>query len=124
SGDSTTILPPYGLPRPIVRRIKEAAQRLAKRLNVNGLMNVQLAIKDDPDAGRQIYILEVNPRASRTVPYVSKANGVPWARLAARVMMGATLKDLDVREVDNPGHFSVKEPVFPFAKFPGVDVVL
>jgi carbamoyl-phosphate synthase large subunit len=119
SGDSTCTVPPYSLPPAIVRRIREQAMALAQRLRVRGLMNVQMAVKDDV-----IYVLEVNPRASRTMPFVSKAKGVPYARLAARVMMGASLDELGVREAPDSGFFAVKESVFPFAKFPGVDVIL
>jgi carbamoyl-phosphate synthase large subunit len=96
---------------------------LAASLKVNGLMNVQLAVKDD-----DVYILEVNPRASRTAPFVSKATHIPWPAIAAKVMMGKTLTELGAAEVDDKldsaGPFAVKESVFPFAKFPGVDVVL
>jgi carbamoyl-phosphate synthase large subunit len=92
---------------------------LAKKLRVRGLMNVQMAVKDDV-----IYVLEVNPRASRTTPFISKAKGVAYARLAARVMMGASLDELNVHETPDAGFFAVKESVFPFAKFPGVDVIL
>src|SRR4030095_12765711 len=86
---------------------------------VRGLMNVQYAIRDD-----EIYVIEVNPRASRTVPFVSKATGIPCAKIAAKVMAGKSLKELGVTEQPDPAHTSVKEVVFPFAKFPGVDVVL
>jgi carbamoyl-phosphate synthase large subunit len=119
SGDSTCTIPPYSLPPSILKGIKDHACRLAERLGVRGLMNVQMAVKDET-----VYILEVNPRASRTVPFVSKAKGRPWARIAARVMMGATLADLGVEEVPDAGFFSVKESVFPFERFPGVDVIL
>jgi carbamoyl-phosphate synthase large subunit len=119
SGDSTCTIPHYSLPSVIVRRIKDQALAMAKRLRVRGLMNVQMAVKDD-----QVYVIEVNPRASRTVPFVSKAKGVPYARLAARVMMGATLDDLGVQETQDQSFFAVKESVFPFSKFPGVDVIL
>ncbi|HAW95069.1 MAG TPA: carbamoyl phosphate synthase large subunit [Phycisphaerales bacterium] len=119
SGDSTCIVPPYSLSRPTIDRIRDQARRLARRLSVCGLMNVQMAVKDD-----EIYIIEVNPRASRTAPFVSKATGVPWARHAARVMMGGTLLDMNVHEVTSPGFCSVKRSVFPFAKFHGVDVIL
>jgi carbamoyl-phosphate synthase large subunit len=119
SGDSTCTIPPYSLPPSILKGIKDHARRLAERLEVRGLMNVQMAIKDET-----VYILEVNPRASRTVPFLSKAKGRPWARIAARVMMGATLADLGVEEVPDAGFFSVKESVFPFERFPGVDVIL
>ena len=119
SGDSTCTIPHYSLPPAIVRRIREQALAMAKRLRVRGLMNVQMAVKDD-----QVFVLEVNPRASRTVPFVSKARGVPYARLAARVMMGASLDELGVQEASETGFYAVKESVFPFAKFPGVDVIL
>ena len=119
SGDSGCTIPPYSLSDEIVEEIKNQARRLAKRLRVRGLMNLQLAVKD----GR-IYILEVNPRASRTAPFVSKAKGVPWPQLAAKVMMGASLDSLEVDEVPDAGFYAVKEPVFPFSKFPGVDVIL
>ena len=92
---------------------------MAKALSVRGLMNVQWAIKGD-----QIYVIEVNPRASRTVPFVGKATGISWARLAAKVMMGKQLKELGVTQEVTPAHTSVKESVFPFGKFPGVDVIL
>ena len=119
SGDSTCTVPPYSLPPSLVNRIRAQARTLAERLRVRGLMNVQMAVKDDV-----IYILEVNPRASRTAPFVSKAKGVSWANAAAKVMMGASLESLGVAEVHDTGFYAVKESVFPFAKFPGVDVVL
>ncbi|MCA9284284.1 MAG: carbamoyl-phosphate synthase large subunit [Phycisphaerales bacterium] len=119
SGDSTAIVPPYSLSPEIVDRARDAARRLAESLRVRGLMNVQMAVKND-----RLYVLEVNPRASRTAPFVSKAKGVPWARIAAKVMMGASLEELDVHEAPDTGFYAVKESVFPFAKFPGVDVVL
>ncbi len=119
SGDSTCTIPPYSLPPSLVTRIREQARALAQRLSVRGLMNVQMAVKDET-----VYILEVNPRASRTAPFVSKAMGVPWANIAAKVMMGASLESLDVKEQADTGFYAVKESVFPFAKFPGVDVVL
>jgi carbamoyl-phosphate synthase large subunit len=119
SGDSSCVIPPFSLPKSIVDRIKHQARALAQRLNVRGLMNVQMAVKDE-----QVYILEVNPRASRTVPFVAKAKGVPWATIAAKVMMGATLEQLDAREVPDTGFSAVKQPAFPFDRFPGVDVVL
>jgi carbamoyl-phosphate synthase large subunit len=119
SGDSTCTVPPYSLPRSVVERVRSHARALAERLRVRGLMNVQMACKDE-----RLYILEVNPRASRTAPFVSKAKGTPWARIAARVMMGASLEELGVQEAHDTGFYAVKESVFPFAKFPGVDVVL
>ena len=119
SGDSTCTIPPYSLSRPIIERVREQARSLARALRVRGLMNVQMACKDDI-----LYLLEVNPRASRTSPFVGKAKGVAWPRIAAKVMMGASLEGLGIREVPDTGFFSVKESVFPFAKFPGVDVIL
>ncbi len=119
SGDSACIIPPVGLPPSIVNRIKDCARRLARRLRVRGLMNVQMAIKDET-----VYILEVNPRASRTVPFVSKAKGVAWARIGARVMIGDGLAEMGVEEVPDAGFYAVKEVVLPFARFPGVDVIL
>jgi carbamoyl-phosphate synthase large subunit len=119
SGDSTCTVPPYSLHPRLVSEMKSQARRMAERLKVRGLMNVQMAVKNDT-----IYIIEVNPRASRTVPFVSKAKGVSWAHLAAKVMMGQSLEDLGVQEVPDAGFYAVKESVFPFAKFPGVDVVL
>jgi len=119
SGDSACALPPYSLPKQIVDELKRQTRALARALRVCGLMNVQYAIKNG-----EIYVIEVNPRASRTVPFVSKATGVPWARIAAKVMAGKTLKELGVTEPADPSHVSVKEVVFPFSKFPGVDVIL
>jgi carbamoyl-phosphate synthase large subunit len=118
SGDSACALPPYSLRRRVVERIKEQTRALAKELGVVGLMNVQFAVKDD-----EIFLLEVNPRASRTVPFVSKVTGQPLAKIAARVMVGRTLEELGVREIDPP-HVAVKEAVFPFVKFPGTDTLL
>ncbi|MCC6581753.1 MAG: carbamoyl-phosphate synthase large subunit, partial [Phycisphaeraceae bacterium] len=127
SGDSACAIPPYSLPGPVVRRLKELSRDLAQALQVRGLMNVQWAITR-PNPSRhsdyEIYILEVNPRASRTVPFVSKATGMSWARIAAKVMAGKQLSELGVVEEVIPAHTSVKESVFPFNKFPGVDVVL
>ncbi|MBN2211568.1 MAG: carbamoyl-phosphate synthase large subunit [Sedimentisphaerales bacterium] len=119
SGDSACALPPYSLPASVIKDIREQTVKLARGLNVRGLMNVQYAVKDG-----QVYVLEVNPRASRTVPFVSKATGVPWAKLAAKVMAGKTLAELGVHEAPVPTYVSVKESVFPFAKFPGVDIIL
>ena len=119
SGDSACSLPPYTLDKTIVRDIERQMRLLALELGVIGLMNAQFAVK-----GRTIYVLEVNPRGSRTVPFVSKAIGVPLAKLAMKVMMGKTLKELNFVEAPLPAHFSVKEAVFPFNKFPGVDVLL
>ncbi|HMB48736.1 MAG TPA: carbamoyl-phosphate synthase large subunit, partial [Afifellaceae bacterium] len=118
SGDSACSLPPHSLSDDVVARMKTQTEALAKALNVGGLMNVQYAVKDD-----EIYLLEVNPRASRTVPFVAKAVGIPIAKIAARIMAGETLESfkLENRSFD---HVAVKEAVFPFARFPGVDTVL
>jgi carbamoyl-phosphate synthase large subunit len=119
SGDSACALPPYSLSKEIVEQLKAQTRSLAKALRVRGLMNVQYAIKDN-----EIYLIEVNPRASRTVPFVSKATGQPWAKIAAKVMAGKSIAELGAKELPNPKHTSVKEVVFPFSKFPGVDVIL
>jgi carbamoyl-phosphate synthase large subunit len=112
-------LPPYSFSKELTAKLKEHTHKLAKALRVRGLMNVQYAIKDG-----EIYLIEVNPRASRTIPFVGKATGIPWASLAAKVMAGKTLDELGVQEQPDPKHVSVKEVVFPFSKFPGVDVIL
>ena len=119
SGDSACSLPPYTLDSAIVGEIERQMRLLALELGVVGLMNAQFAVKGDT-----VYVLEVNPRGSRTVPFVSKAIGVPLAKLAMKVMMGKSLKELGFTQVQQPRHFSVKEAVFPFNKFPGVDVLL
>jgi carbamoyl-phosphate synthase large subunit len=119
SGDSACALPPYSLSKEIVAELKRQTRELAKALRVRGLMNVQYGIQNG-----EIYLIEVNPRASRTVPFVSKATGVPWAKIAAKVMAGKSLAELGARELPDPDHVSVKEVVFPFGKFPGVDVIL
>ena len=119
SGDSACILPPYDLEADVIERLKEQTRALARELNVVGLMNIQYAIRDN-----DIYILEVNPRASRTVPFVSKATGLPLAKIAARVMGGKTLKELGVTSDPEPTCVSAKEVVLPFIKFPGVDILL
>jgi carbamoyl-phosphate synthase large subunit len=119
SGDSACILPPISIPAPILERIEKQTKMLAKELGVVGLMNIQYAIKDNT-----LYVLEVNPRASRTVPFVSKAIGVPLAKLATRVMLGKTLGELGFTQTTIPKHLSVKEAVFPFNRFPGVDIIL
>ncbi|MFZ5791614.1 MAG: carbamoyl-phosphate synthase large subunit [Pseudomonadota bacterium] len=118
SGDSACSLPPYNLPAAIVAEIERQTVALAKALDVVGLMNAQLAIKDG-----QIYVLEVNPRASRTVPFVAKATGQPIAKIAARIMAGEKLSAFRPAPL-GAGHIAVKEAVFPFARFPGVDVIL
>jgi len=119
SGDAACVIPTYSLSERLRTRMKEITHGLAKRLEVRGLMNVQFAIRNE-----EIYLLEVNPRASRTVPFVSKATGLPLAKIAALVQTGLTLKQLGVTERPEPHHFCVKESVFPFNKFPGVDTVL
>ncbi|MBA4189537.1 MAG: carbamoyl phosphate synthase large subunit [Planctomycetaceae bacterium] len=125
SGDSACVIPPHSLPQSVVDEIKVQARKLAFALHVKGLMNLQFAVPaPNPDGTQDIYILEANPRASRTVPFVSKATGVPLARLAALVMVGKTLDELNVKDEVVPKHFSIKESVFPFNKFPGVDIIL
>jgi len=119
SGDSACSLPPYTLSNSVQNRMREQIKRMALELKVVGLMNTQFAIKDD-----EIYILEVNPRASRTVPFVSKATGVQLAKVAARCMAGVSLKEQGVTEEVIPHNYFVKEAVFPFIKFPGVDTLL
>ena len=119
SGDSSCSLPPYNLGRYHLDEIRRITKMLALELKVKGLMNLQLALKDG-----EVYVLEVNPRASRTIPFVSKAIGVPLAKIGARVMAGKTLEELGYTNEIIPDHVSVKEAVFPFIKFPGVDVVL
>jgi carbamoyl-phosphate synthase large subunit len=119
SGDSACSLPPYSISQEIVAEIRRQTVLMALELNVIGLMNVQYAVK-----GSDVYILEVNPRASRTSPFVSKATGRPLAKIAARVMAGKTLKELGIISDIIPKHISVKEAVFPFVKFPGVDTLL
>jgi carbamoyl-phosphate synthase large subunit len=125
SGDSACVIPPYSLPAAVVEEIKTQAKKLAAALGVKGLMNIQFAVTGlTPGGTPTVYILEANPRASRTVPFVSKATGVPLARLAALVMAGKTLDELGVHSEVVPEHYSVKESVFPFNKFPGVDTIL
>ena len=119
SGDSACSLPPYSLEKSMIDEIISATRKLALELGVRGLMNVQFAVKEGG-----LYVIEVNPRASRTVPFVSKAIGRPLAKLAALVMAGQTLEELGFTEEIVPPHFSVKEAVFPFVKFPGVDTLL
>src|SRR5205807_9709993 len=113
-------IPQTGLPAAVVDEIKHQTREMARELNVKGLMNVPFAVARDGT----VYVLEVKPRASRPVPFVSKATGVALARYAALVMVGKTLDELGLHEVKRPGHYSVKESVFPFNKFPGVDIVL
>lgn len=125
SGDSACVIPPHSLAPAIVDRIKEQTRALALKLEVKGLMNAQFAIKDPGTNGEPlIYILEANPRASRTVPFVSKAIGVPLAKKAVLIMVGRTLPELGLSQEITPRHYSVKESVFPFNKFAGVDIIL
>ncbi len=119
SGDSTCTLPSFSLTEPVLEEIRQSTATLAAALGVVGLMNVQYAVK-----GERVYLIEVNPRASRTTPFVSKATGVPLARFAARVMAGESLTELGVPEEVVPPYYSVKEPVFPFNRFPGTDIIL
>jgi len=118
SGDSACVLPTFSVSKEVVEEIKEITRKIALELKVKGLINIQFAVKDD-----EIYIIEVNPRASRTVPFVSKATGIPLAKVATKVAMGKTLKELGIKEVE-PKYYSVKEAVFPFDRFPEVDPVL
>ncbi len=119
SGDSTCMIPTNTLRPAILEEVKDTARRLAQELKVCGLMNVQMALKDDT-----VYIIEVNPRASRTVPYVGKSKNTPWASIAAKAMMGVSLEEQNAQEIADAGYYTVKAPVFPFQKFPGVDFVL
>jgi carbamoyl-phosphate synthase large subunit len=119
SGDSACMIPAFSLSAEIQQKIETAAINLAKELNVKGLMNIQFAVKDN-----ELYVIEVNPRASRTVPFVSKAIGVPLAKLAAKIMVGKSLQELGFTERLIPAHFNVKEAVFPWNRFPGIDIVL
>ena len=119
SGDAAMVMPPHDLSKEMLDEVRQASYDLAKALKVIGLMNVQYAIKDG-----DLFLIEVNPRASRTVPFVSKAIGVPLAKLGARVMAGAKLKDLGFTEEIIPKHWAIKEAVFPFNKFPGSPIVL
>ena len=119
SGDSAMSIPSFSLSDAQLDTIRRNTVALARELEVRGLMNVQFAVK-----GSTVYVLEVNPRASRTVPFVSKAIGVPLAKVAARIMVGQRLRDFGLRREIEPKHFSVKESVFPFRKFPGVDIIL
>ncbi len=123
SGDSACVIPPHSLSEAVVTEIKRQARLLADALQVRGLMNIQFAVTG-AGVDARVWIIEANPRASRTVPFVSKATGVRLARHAARVMAGATLDELGVADEVVPTHFSIKESVFPFSKFPGVDIIL
>ena len=119
SGDSACVIPAFSLGEKIEAEIEEAAINLARELKVKGLMNIQFAVKDG-----ELYVIEVNPRASRTVPFVSKAIGVPLAKIAAKIMVGEKLPDLGLTERIVPAHYNVKEAVFPWPRFPGIDIVL
>jgi carbamoyl-phosphate synthase large subunit len=119
SGDSSCVVPTAGVAEKHLATMRDYTRRIARALKVNGLMNVQYAIKDDA-----VYVLEVNPRASRTVPYLAKATGIPLAQVAARVMAGRTLASLGLVEDLVPTGVFVKSPVFPFVRFPGVDTIL
>jgi carbamoyl-phosphate synthase large subunit len=123
SGDSACAIPPYSLSGPVIAEIKEATRKLARHLQVKGLMNIQFAVKKEDDR-LNVYVLEVNPRASRTAPFVAKATGVPVAKVAAKIMAGESLASQGYDSDPIPSHVSVKESVFPFVKFPGVDIVL
>lgn len=119
SGDSAMVLPPYSLSKDIIERIKQNTRALAKDLKIKGLLNIQYAVKNNI-----VYILEVNPRASRTVPFVSKVINVPLAKLATKIMLGKTLKEIGFTKEKEVNFFAIKESVFPFIKFSGVDVIL
>ncbi len=119
SGDSTCVLPTQTIPLKTIEEIRSATLKLAKELKVKGLMNIQFALKDD-----ELYVLEVNPRASRTIPFVSKATGVPWARMATGVMTGKTLSELGLSPRHIPPHVAVKSVVIPFDRFPGASISL
>jgi carbamoyl-phosphate synthase large subunit len=119
SGDAAMVLPPHTLPETVIQTIRDYTQAMARELKVTGLMNVQYAVK-----GQVVYVLEVNPRASRTVPFVSKAIGAPLAKLAAKVMAGSTLRELGFTEEVRPKYWTVKESVFPFNRFQGQDILL
>ncbi len=119
SGDSACSLPPYSLSATVIEDIRQQTRALAKALHVVGLMNIQFAVQ-----GETVYVLEVNPRASRTVPFVAKATGVPIAKIAARIMAGEKIKTFKLGDTPRLEHVAVKEAVFPFARFPGVDIIL
>ena len=123
SGDSACALPPFSLSEEVITEIREATYALASALQVRGLMNIQFAVKE-VDGDHLVYLLEVNPRASRTSPFVSKATGISLPRIAAKIMAGVSLREQGVTEEPWPDYFSVKESVFPFQRFPGVDIIL
>ncbi|MDD3398522.1 MAG: ATP-grasp domain-containing protein, partial [Candidatus Methanomethylophilaceae archaeon] len=119
SGDATMVLPPFTLSRAMIERIEEVSRKVALSLQVKGLMNIQLAIKDD-----EVYMIEANPRASRTVPFISKAVGVPLAKIATKIMLGKSLKEQGYVGSSSINHYAIKASVFPFLKLPGVDSIL
>jgi len=119
SGDSAMVLPPHTLAKDTLERVKKNTYALAKELGVKGVLNIQFAVKNNI-----VYVLEVNPRASRTIPFISKAIGVPLANLATKIMLGKTLEELGFIKEKEIKHFAVKESVFPFVKFPGADAIL
>jgi carbamoyl-phosphate synthase large subunit len=119
SGDSACVIPPYSLTEEIVEEIRSATKAMAKELDVIGLMNVQYAVKNN-----ELYVIEVNPRASRTVPFVSKATGIPLAKMATKIMLGKTIDELGLKDYHDLPHYAVKEVVLPFNKFPEVDLIL
>ena len=119
SGDSAMVLPPYSITPAVIEEIREKTRKIARELNVRGLLNIQYAVK-----GGDIYILEVNPRASRTVPFISKATGLPLAKVATEIMIGRTLAEQGIHEDPEPRYYAVKESVLPFARFPGADTIL
>ena len=119
SGDSAMVLPPFSIQQEIIDEIKKQTKELVLALNVKGLSNIQFAIKD-----KEVYLIEVNPRASRTIPFISKAIGVPLANLGTKIMIGKKLGELGFSKEIYPKHFCVKESVFPFIKFTGVDTIL
>src|SRR5205823_6765881 len=119
SGDAAMVLPPHTLSQKVIDVIREYTHAMARELKVIGLMNVQYAVK-----GETVYVLEVNPRASRTVPFVSKAIGIPLAKLAAKIMAGKTLKQLGFTQEIRRPYWAVKESVFPFSRFQGQDILL
>ena len=123
SGDSACAIPPFSLTQPVLEQIREATKKLASALGVIGLMNIQFAVKRTATEA-VLYVLEVNPRASRTAPFVAKSTGVAVANIATKVMTGMKLKDLGITQEPIPSHVSIKESVFPFRKFAGVDIVL
>ena len=125
SGDSACVLPPHSLSQETIQELNKQTIKLAKALNVKGLMNVQFAVREDEEGAEEIYIIEVNPRASRTVPFVAKATGIPIAKIAARIMAGEKLSEFKSQLTGmNDAHYAVKAPVFPFNRFPGVDPLL